>query len=149
MSSDVLFSLPLLALHMPISVSLHYLNRRGTTAAPKYCTDRRKEVPGGTVYQPQQISFFHTETSHGSPSPFHTVSYPNFSPVTIRSELAGPGGILCKCLHQNHGNVTIPFSQKYTLQTEHINLRKTENSCCYGPDKLEDTTCKGNKRGSL
>lgn len=82
------FSVPLLALCMPISVSLHYLNRRGTTTAPKYCANRMKEVPGGTVYQPRQTPFLHTESSWGSPSPFHTASYPNFSPVTIRSEFA-------------------------------------------------------------
>lgn len=98
MSIDALFSSPLLTSCIPISVSLHYLNRRGTTAAAKYCTNRRKAVPRGTVYQPRLIPFFHTETSQGSPSPFHTVSYPNFSSVTTRSELARPGGILCKCL---------------------------------------------------
>lgn len=59
----------------------------------------------GTVYQPRQSPFFHTETSRGSPSPLHTISYPNFSPVTIRS-LPDRGDIMqmsetkpCRCDH--------------------------------------------------
>lgn len=145
-SRDALFSSPLLALCMPISVSLHYLNRRGTTTAPKYCANRRKEVPGGTVYQPRQIPFFHTETSRGSPSPFHTISYPNFSPDATRSGHAILGGFYANVWSKNCSYVTIPLSQKYTLQTEHINLTKIENSSRHGPDKLRGTTCKGNKK---
>lgn len=146
-SRDALFSSPLLALCMPISVSLQYLNRRGTTAAPKYCTNRRKEVPGGSVYQPRQIPFFHTETSWGSPSPFHTVFYPNFSPVTTRSELARPEGFYANVWTKIVTMWPFPFLRNTHFKQNTLIWQKL--SRCHGPDKLGGTTCKGNKRGCL